>query len=249
MLPALRTNVTGKVAIGVGIVLLVGWLVFGLKDGFQLFERQLLITAAIGLGLVFVGLYLRPVGTALMWVGGAVALLALLHALLVELFGIRTLALSFSWEHSSGQIDALAVFSGALAAALGFLFSRDEQDEAVIYRDFAGQVRAIGRKMADASAASAQRQRRQRAHERGQSLAANRRRAPAAHARSGPRCPNCRAEAAGTFLAGNRVIDCLACGGTFCGSCAKGIFSKACPHCGNDDQNRIKFRDTGASWV
>lgn len=247
-----NTNLTGKILTGLGALLALGWLVFGLKDGFRLFEGDFLTSAIVAACLIVGGLYLRSLGLALMWAGGTAALLAILHAGLVELLGIRALAVNFNSDTSSGQVDFLVFLLGVLAVGVGFFFSRDEREEAVIYRNFWGVVSAtarfVDRRMTEAATASAERERRQRAHERRRAIKNSERPARVEPTPSGPHCPNCRAEATGNPLFGNRIIDCLRCGGAFCGSCASGWISSNCPHCGNDSQDEIKFRDTGVGW-
>jgi hypothetical protein len=230
------------------MLLLVSCLFFGLKDGFRLFEWQFLTTAAIGVALVPVGLFIRIVGRVLMWGGAVAVLLAIIHAVLVNLLSIEALAVNIARDKPGG-IDLGVAVLGALAVMLGFLFSRNREEESVIYRELWDTLRTIirfiGQKISEAQA-NAEQQR--RARERLQIAEENRQRENISRAPSVPHCPHCHAEAAGNFLVGNRIIDCLSCGRAFCGSCARGLFSKACPHCGEDRQDNIKFRDTGASW-
>ena len=155
-------------------------------------------------------------------IGSILLLLAILHAVLINLFGLKFLKFGLDKYSSVGKIDFFIGLIGLVLAVIGYFLARteEEEEEASIRRSERAMI-------------SQQRQQEQEAF-RDASI---------------PRCPNCGAKAPGNFLSGNRIIHCLTCGGVFCDECIKRLFlEKACPHCGETSQKNIKFEDTGTNW-
>ena len=169
-------------------------------------------------------------GNFLIKFGCTIFLLSILHAILFHWAKLTWLAfgLDRKYKMEIGSLELIVAVAGVLSVVCGYYFTRTEEEEE------------------EASArAEAHRIRNQKSREIAE---AERDYARASRAADVPRCPNCDAQASGNFLAGNRIMHCLTCGGSFCGSCAKGLLDRACPHCGEKSQKRVRFKDTGTNW-
>ena len=237
-----NTNKLGKIVTGIGVLMIIGWLFFGLKDGFHLFDRGPMMVAGIGIASVTVGLFFRTVGTVLMWSGGIAVPLAILHALLVELIDIRILAIDFIDRYSSGKIDLIVGFLGAIMVGCGFLFSRNEEDEAIIFGQFWDRIctliRFIDQKMSEAAQAG-ERERRRVAHQRrilDEEDRLEQNSMPTQKVRTGRECESC-GKGDGGFFSWNSTLRCKGCGMIVCTSCLKstGLTTGACPRSGSED--------------
>lgn len=225
-----KTNRLGKIIIVVGIIVFGFSLVWGFQSNSHLFDKGPLIGYGLGIAAILLGLYIRLVGNFLLLFGSIIIILSILHALLFHLANFSWLAfgLDRKYKMGIGSLELLVAVAGVLLVVCGYYFTRTEEEEEEV-----------------SARAAENRIRLQKSREIAEAERENTRAARTANI---PRCPNCGAQASGNFLAGNRIMYCLTCGGAFCGRCAKGFFNRACPHCGETSQKKVRFKDTGTNW-
>lgn len=214
------TNRLGKGISGLAVIGFVGTLVLGIAGAFPLLGKGALITIGISVAAFFLGLFIRVVGMVLMPLGGILILAAILQAILVKALGWHFFAFGLP-DGRVGEMDLYIGLAGFGLVICGYFCVRTEEEEELA---------------ADAAAET-----RRRAQDQQDTVRASR--------ATRTSCPNCGKEASGGMLAGNRITHCLSCGGTFCGRCATGgLLSRACPFCGENSQQKIRFGDTGTNW-
>jgi len=248
-LPTFRTNKLGKILVAVGIGLICIVVLMAAQERPPARASALLLAGIAGAATVVFGLYIRSIGAGVAYVATAVALLSIvgfagviLHSMLYHWAGWNFLGFGAAKSAvGDAQLNTggFCLLTGTLAFMLLIMSHYLQRTE--------------GEETADAERAAAQaaemRERRPQSSMRPSAPEVESFSGVSSGGDSAPRCPNCNSIAEGNLLSGNRLIDCGACHSTFCGECASGMISKACPRCGNDDQDRITFRDTGRSWM
>lgn len=209
----LKTNKLGKYIILIGFLVIVISFLISLNNGFNFFKKGFWIGNLIGLGIIFIGRFIRYIGMVLIPAGISIIIFTVLHIILLYILKINFLNFGII---NLGAYQFLSILCGVFLFYIGKIFARSEDEEEH------SSMQASQRAQHTSERQIAERERREV---------------------SIPRCPNCGAKAGGGAFAGNRLVQCLSCGTVFCGNCSKKTFGgHACPSCGESSQSKIRFR-------